>query len=272
MLLDVFKDGELVDTIEISASKRVYKVGRQAGVADIVLSHGSISREHATITVSASGSVVVADLGSAQGTKISGKALLPKKPHLLPPGRSLVFGQSTRSFKLREGGSGFVSGAAVAQAPPPSAIDDPRLQPLLRTLRAGAADCERLRPDGYVRLVSLLGCADVQRSGCTEVELTSLPVRFPESVEATSDEDGQLLLRALGGHEEAARVDLTLQLRPSACSPPKELVFCSSFVGAGESRACAARRRRVPSLPVIVHASLSPPLPPSLPLSLSLFL
>ena len=56
-LLDVFKDGELVETIELSASKRVYKVGRQAGLADIVLSHGSISREQATLTVSASGSV-----------------------------------------------------------------------------------------------------------------------------------------------------------------------------------------------------------------------
>ena len=35
MLLIVIKDGELVDTHELSASKRVYKVGRQAGVADI---------------------------------------------------------------------------------------------------------------------------------------------------------------------------------------------------------------------------------------------
>jgi pSer/pThr/pTyr-binding forkhead associated (FHA) protein len=96
MLLDVIKDGELVDTHELSASKRVYKVGRQAGVADIVLTHGSISREHATITVSASGSVVVVDLGSAQGTKISGKPLVPNKPHLLPPGRSLTF---ARTFK-----------------------------------------------------------------------------------------------------------------------------------------------------------------------------
>ena len=36
MLLIVIKDGELVDTHELSASKRVYKVGRQAGVADIL--------------------------------------------------------------------------------------------------------------------------------------------------------------------------------------------------------------------------------------------
>jgi hypothetical protein len=40
MLLIVIKDGELVDTHELSASKRVYKVGRQAGVADMFLYEG----------------------------------------------------------------------------------------------------------------------------------------------------------------------------------------------------------------------------------------
>jgi len=40
MLLIVIKDGELVDTHELSASKRVYKVGRQAGVADMFLYKG----------------------------------------------------------------------------------------------------------------------------------------------------------------------------------------------------------------------------------------
>lgn len=40
MLLIVIKDGELVDTHELSASKRVYKVGRQAGVADIFVHKG----------------------------------------------------------------------------------------------------------------------------------------------------------------------------------------------------------------------------------------
>ena len=73
--LDVYKGGEIVETIALSASKRRYTVGRQEGVADILLTHASISREQATITVSASGTVVVKDLGSAQGTYISGKRL-----------------------------------------------------------------------------------------------------------------------------------------------------------------------------------------------------
>lgn len=42
MLLIVIKDGELVDTHELSASKRVYKVGRQAGVADMFLYKGRV--------------------------------------------------------------------------------------------------------------------------------------------------------------------------------------------------------------------------------------
>tara|TARA_B100000513_G_scaffold144551_1_gene66569 strand:+ start:386 stop:592 length:207 start_codon:yes stop_codon:yes gene_type:complete len=65
-LLDCFKGAELVETFTLSASKRTYKVGRQAGFADIVLAHASISRQQATLTVSASGSVVVMDQGSAQ--------------------------------------------------------------------------------------------------------------------------------------------------------------------------------------------------------------
>ena len=82
-MLDQYKDGALVETLQLSASKRVYKVGRQAGFADVVLAHASISREHATLTVSASGSVVVCDLGSAHGTSISGKRLPVERDSVL---------------------------------------------------------------------------------------------------------------------------------------------------------------------------------------------
>ncbi|KOO24226.1 map kinase phosphatase 5 [Chrysochromulina tobinii] len=183
-------------------------------VALIVLTHGSISREHATLTVSASGSVVVADLGLAQGTKTSGKPLVPNKPHLLPPGSSLTFERSTRTFKLREGGSGFVSGeagaAAVARAPQSAAsLDDLRVQPVLQVLRAGASDCERPRPDGFVRLMSVVASAAVQ-------------------LFETITEAGVLLLRALDGHEPALRVQPRvqprLQLVPDP-SPPSILFF-----------------------------------------------
>lgn len=231
MLLDVYKDGELVETIELSASKRIYKVGRQAGMADIVLTHGSISREHATLTVSASGSVVVADLGSAHGTLISGKRLNANKPHLLPPSRSLTFGQSTRVFKLRDGGTGFVGEADIPlhSITKSAAIDDPRVQAVLTVLREGGRDCERHRPDGYLRVNALLGTLPLQQAGWTEVELASLAAKVPEAVEATS-EDGELLLRALEGHLDSARVDTTLRIVPfPPAMLPEHLVFCSAF-------------------------------------------
>jgi hypothetical protein len=184
--LDVYKDGELVETIELSASKRVYRVGRQAGLSDIVLVHGSISREQATLTVSASGSVVVADLGSAHGTLISGKKLAPNKAHLLPPGRSLTFGQSMRTFKLREGGGEVVAAGDIVPAPPSAAmqsaallLDDPRVQTALEVLRRGAADAERPRPDGYMRMGALLSCSAVVTVGCTEALLAALPAKLP---------------------------------------------------------------------------------------------
>lgn len=214
-------------------------------MALIVLTHGSISREHATITVSASGSVVVVDLGSAQGTKISGKPLVPNKPHLLPPGRSLTFAH------LQAGGSGFVSGeagaAAVARAPQSAAsIDDPRVQPVLLVLRAGASDCERPRPDGVMRLMSVVASAAVQRVGCTELELASLPARFVNVFE-TITEAGVLLLRALDGHEPSLRVQPRLQLVPDP-SPPSILFFGFNVprveCGALQWRGCRAHAAR----------------------------
>ena len=211
-LLDVFKDGELVETIELSASKRVYKVGRQAGLADIVLSHGSISREQSTLTVSASGSVVVADQGSAHGTFLSGKRLPANKPHLLAPGRSLTFGSSSRIFKLREGTGGFV--ADVGSAPQDTLnlsaarlLEDPKVQAVLHVLRNGAPDVERPRPDGFVPLHAVLNAASVVRVGCSETELASLPAKLSSVVEA-STHDGKLLLRAVDGHARHRGRDL----------------------------------------------------------------
>lgn len=230
-------------------------------MALIVLTHGSISREHAAITVSASGSVVVVDLGSAQGTKISGKPLVPNKPHLLPPGRSLTFGQSTRTFKLREGGSGFVSGeagaAAVARAPQSAAsIDDPRVQPVLLVLRAGASDCERPRPDGVMRLMSVVASAAVQRVGCTELELASLPARFVNVFE-TITEAGVLLLRALDGHEPSLRVQPRLQLVPDP-SPPSILFFGSTFREWNAVRSNGVGAGRTPPGPIFLSAHPPP--------------
>ena len=222
-MLDQYKDGALVETLQLSASKRVYKVGRQAGFADVVLAHASISREHATLTVSASGSVVVCDLGSAHGTSISGKRLPANKPHLLAPGRSLQFGASSRIFKLRADSTGFLTAAGgAASAPPPqtqSARAEALEKALLDALRHGALDGERLRPDGFVRLDAALGCAALaaHRPPPTEREVRELVAAGGAAASDAPlelrDEGGAALIRATSGHAEALGVDASLQLR-----------------------------------------------------------
>ena len=225
MILECFKDGAVVETIQLSASKRLYTVGRQQGVSDIVLAHASISREQATLTVSASGTVVVTDLGSAQGTYISGKRLPPKKPHTLPPGRSLVFGKSTRVYKLKEGGGGFMTEVEAAPAPKPQrAYNEPLATALLSVLRRGALDDgQRLRPDGFTPLKPLLKSSALTSFKCTEAQAHKL-VGDTEDLglfELRTEADA-LLIRAASGHEPAAgRLDLSLRLR--ACTGDDEL-------------------------------------------------
>ena len=217
MILDCFKDGELVESIQLSASKRLYTVGRQANVSDIFLEHKSISREQATLTVSASGSVVVMDVGSAQGTFISGKKLPPKKKHTLPPGRSLVFGKSTRIYKLREGASGFMNDVEAVPVPKQQKrYNETLATALLSVLRRGSLDdSERLRPDGYVPLAALLASSALASFRCTEKEARTL-VADTEALELFElrTEGDALLMRAQSGHE-ARR-----PLPPQAPSPP----------------------------------------------------
>jgi len=210
MFLDVFKEGELLESIAISASKRFYTVGRQAGLSDIVLTHSSISREQASLTVSASGSVVVTDLGSAQGTSISGKKIQPKKPHLLAPGRSLVFGKSTRIFKLREGSGGFVNSDAAVVA----AKNEPLVEELLKLLRGETAGIS-MRPDGYAPLLAVAASSALAPFGCTPAAILEMvsKTKSRRLFEVRSEEDEQLV-RACEGHADTCRVDAELKLRP----------------------------------------------------------
>ena len=119
------------------------------------------------------------------------------------------------------------SGASTSSSA--AALDDPRVQAALRVLRNGAPDCERLRPDGFLLLSSLLATATVQRSGCTETELAAMPARLSETFEAAADEEGRLMMRALDGHAPAARVDVALSLAPCVAPLPEMLIFCTAF-------------------------------------------
>ena len=69
-------------------------VGRES--ADVLLSHNTVSRKHASVTVE-DGKVIVADAGSTNGTYVDGKKLEPGAEVELKDGSDVVFG----SFSLR---------------------------------------------------------------------------------------------------------------------------------------------------------------------------
>eukprot|EP00966_Prymnesium_polylepis_P066489 1543692-Prymnesium_polylepis.1 len=157
------------------------------------------------------------DMGSAQGTKLSGKPLPPKKGHVLPPGRSLIFGASTRIYKLREGGTGFVTGA-VAPTPVPTA-SGPRVLALQAVLQKGAADLyARPRPDGFFVAAAVVQCAAVAAVGCTEAELPGVLAQSKGVIEAVTD-GGEMLLRTTEGHADTLRIDTSLRFRQPTALP-----------------------------------------------------
>jgi len=72
-------------------------VGRQD--ADVLLTHNTVSRRHALITVE-DGKAYVEDLGSTNGTYVSGKKLEPGEKVEVADGTEVVFGSQTLLFKL----------------------------------------------------------------------------------------------------------------------------------------------------------------------------
>ncbi|CEG47065.1 Nuclear inhibitor of phosphatase-1 [Plasmopara halstedii] len=99
-LLDVYKDHVLIATHTVD-QKAFYLVGRNAAVCDIVLSHCSISRLHATIVHHEKGATYLVDLGSAHGTFVDGLRLTALQPTLVLHGSVLKFGGSSRSYTFK---------------------------------------------------------------------------------------------------------------------------------------------------------------------------
>jgi len=99
-LLAVFKNGKHVDDIKVSTKKDHMIFGRKKDLCDVLLEHQSISRQHAVLFFGEMGAVYIMDLGSSHGTAIDGKLLSPNSPSLLAPESELIFGQSSRRYKL----------------------------------------------------------------------------------------------------------------------------------------------------------------------------
>ncbi|KAH7287917.1 hypothetical protein KP509_31G002900 [Ceratopteris richardii] len=99
--LDVVKDGEVVDKINLEKRRNIF--GRQAIMCDFVLDHPSVSRQHAAVVQHKNGSVYVIDLGSVHGTFVANERLSKDSPVEIEVGQSLKFAASTRSYILRKG-------------------------------------------------------------------------------------------------------------------------------------------------------------------------
>ena len=99
-LLSVFKKGEHVNDITIQNKKDHIIFGRKKETCDVVLEHQSISRQHAVLFFGEMGAVYLMDLGSSHGTHIDNEPVAANSPVLLTPQHKIVFGQSSRSYKL----------------------------------------------------------------------------------------------------------------------------------------------------------------------------
>ena len=222
--LDVFKEGSQISSIPLSSSKKTYTVGRDITV-DVQLDHKSISRSHATITVSQTRNcLIVKDSASAQGTFISGRRITPNKEHILYPGRSLVFGASSRVYKLRCSGE--------ASSKPPSTeghAEQPWVDKILQLLRAEVGSLS-LRPDGYVSLVELIARVSVGPFQIGQEVLLEHIAQLEKRriLQTTDEEEHGVLVRALYGHSPQVCIDTKIQL-DVIDSTPQTLVFGARF-------------------------------------------
>ena len=109
MLLDVHRAEEPLKVLErVKVGRRaVHSFGRNADVCTHPLDHSSISRQHALLVHSSSGPHIV-DLHSSQGTTVNGQKLEAGQPLRLYDEDVIVFGGSSRRYKVT--GSGSVRG------------------------------------------------------------------------------------------------------------------------------------------------------------------
>ncbi|KAI5079242.1 hypothetical protein GOP47_0004721 [Adiantum capillus-veneris] len=98
-VLEVIKDGALVDTLEVS-SKGAYMFGR-SDQCDFMMEHPSISRFHAVLQFKRNGEGFVYDLGSTHGTIINKKQIAGRTFVPIHVGDLFKLGLSSRLYVLQ---------------------------------------------------------------------------------------------------------------------------------------------------------------------------
>jgi pSer/pThr/pTyr-binding forkhead associated (FHA) protein len=74
-------------------------IGRAAG-CDFIISDAAVSSRHAWISATEVGTYYIEDLGSANGTRINGKTIVPGQRFLLANGDVLMFGQTEMTIEI----------------------------------------------------------------------------------------------------------------------------------------------------------------------------
>jgi len=101
--------GDVDETIRLSG--RCTVIGRSSQLADLLVRHESLSRQHAALMY-AEKDTFLQDLGSASGTFIDGKRLPANEPTKLAEGAQITFGDSkaTYTYRANIGSSGSSGG------------------------------------------------------------------------------------------------------------------------------------------------------------------
>ena len=95
--------------------------GRWGGT-DCVIEHPSCSRQHAFLGWDVEGRLTLEDLGSAAGSKVNGEPAAGGMQVALTPGDTLIFGESTRSYIVRERRHAQQADVTTARAHDQSAV------------------------------------------------------------------------------------------------------------------------------------------------------
>ncbi|KAJ2227430.1 hypothetical protein H4R99_008099 [Coemansia sp. RSA 1722] len=97
--LEVIKDGQVIEEHDIGLDKTFFTFGRLP-ICDFPMEHGSISRYHAVLQFTDSGSAYIYDLSSSHGTLVNKTPVNAGAPRKIQIGDQIRFGVSSRIWVM----------------------------------------------------------------------------------------------------------------------------------------------------------------------------
>ncbi|KDO35067.1 hypothetical protein SPRG_01131 [Saprolegnia parasitica CBS 223.65] len=179
--VEVVKDGTVLDKVAIG-QQACTVFGRNGDVCDVELAHETISRQHAAIVHTKTGSIEIMDLGSAQGTTVDGEPLRGDERRALTNGSEVRFGKSSRVYILRG-----LHAKDEAPAPLPVAADEIASLPTGfakqgTTKQLSQKELERKQREEEIRKMTM----DMMASA---PQFTSVAVDAPAPTEAVDEKE-----------------------------------------------------------------------------------